>query len=56
MMINAQSEINISAKFRIAKYFTQIKSTTCQIKTRSYAWEQAPPRMSPYPVARSLES
>jgi len=49
----APIDINISAKFRIAKYFTAIKSTTCPTNIRSYAWERAHANIRTYPVSRS---
>ena len=51
----APIEINISAKFKIAKYLIAMKSITCPTKIRSYACESAPAMMSVYPASRSLD-
>ena len=46
---------NISAKFRIAKYFTAIKSITCPTKILSYAFERAHASISVYHISSSFE-
>lgn len=44
----APIDINISAKLKIAKYFTAIKSVTKPKKTRSNAFDIAPESISVY--------
>lgn len=45
---NAPMDINISAKLKIAKYFTPMKSVTEPTKTRSTPFDTAHERMSAY--------
>ena len=45
---NAPTEINISAKLKIAKYFTPIKSVTEPTNTLSSPLEIAPDRINTY--------